>query len=90
MPTLSEIKNYLRIDFDDDDNLLAVLSKTAEEYLKSAINQNYDASSERAKMLALVVIAELYENRELTPKANSTISKLVHDFGMQLQMESRG
>ena len=63
MPRLNEVKAYLRIDYGDDDALLMGMIKTADEYLESVIGQNYDSQSERVWMLALMVIADLYEYR---------------------------
>ena len=89
MPTLKEVKAYLRVDYDDDDALLMSMIETADEYLKSAVGQNYDRQSERARMLALIVIADLYEYRGSMPgKVSGTVSRLVQDFSLQLQIES--
>ena len=35
--TIDDIKTYLRVDHDDDDNLINQLEKTADAYLVSAV-----------------------------------------------------
>lgn len=68
--TLQEVKEYLRVDSDADDNLISTLMGAAEDYLKTAVdgyeakvakgdtNWNYKANT--AKML---LISDWYENR---------------------------
>ena len=89
MPRLNEVKAYLRIDYDDDDALLMGMIKTADEYLGGVIGQNYDRQSERVWMLALMVIADLYEYRGSLPgKVSGPESSLMQEFIRQLQSES--
>ena len=88
MSTLDEVKNYLRIDFEDDDRLLESLINVADEYLKGAISSQYNSQSERAKMLTLIMIGDLYDSRGLTQKVGGTIRNLVSDFSLQLKLES--
>lgn len=88
MPSLQEVKEYLKIDFDDDDNLINSLIKAADLYLKDAIHKNYDKSDERAKMLSLMVIDDMYNNSGLTEKVQGTTRRLVSDFSLQLKLKS--
>ena len=89
MVTLKDVKSYLHIDFADDDDILQGLISTADEYLRGAVNPNYDTMSERAKMLSLIVISDLYDNRGISDKASGNVRKLVEDFSLQLKLESR-
>lgn len=86
--TLEEVKAYLRIDHSDDDRLLESLILTAEEYLKSAISKTYDTKSERAKTLALIVVGDLYDNRDMSEKVSGNVRRLVQNFIFQLRIES--
>lgn len=88
MLTLETVKGYLRVDFEDDDSLLNSLMLVADEYLKGAIGKGYDTESERAKMLALIVIQDLYDSRGINEKVSGSIRKLVSDFSLQLQLET--
>lgn len=92
--TLADVKQYLSVDFDDDDVQISQLMLVADEYLQSAIGKTYNKESERAKMLSLIVISDLYDNRDLYDKSNNkvsgTVRKLVNDFALQLKLESGG
>lgn len=67
--TLEEIKNYLRIDYDEDDKLLQSLQVAATAYLQDAVcdlEQRMEKKEfkERAKVLCSVIIQDWYDNRE--------------------------
>lgn len=70
---LDDIKNYLRIDYDEDDRLLQSLTVVAESYIRDAVT-NLDEvikdyrELERVKLLIAVMVQELYDNRESTEK----------------------
>lgn len=66
---IEEVKNYLRIDYDEDDNLLQSLMVAAENYLNDAIcnlkeHLEKEEFKERAKILMYVIIQDWYDNRE--------------------------
>lgn len=66
------------------------LIKVADLYLQGAIGKNYPATDERAKEIALLIIADLYDNREFeTQKMSNTARKLVNDLEWQLKLEMR-
>lgn len=65
MLTLGEVKEYLRVDFEDDDALISSLMAVADDYLKASVGTGYDKESERAKILSLILISDLYDNRGL-------------------------
>lgn len=48
--TLEEVKNFLKVDFDDDDSLITLQIEAAEEYITDAVGQ-YKESSARWKLL---------------------------------------
>ena len=86
--TLEEAKAYLRVDFNDDDVLITSLISAADEYLKAAISETYDVKSERARTLALIVVGDLYDNREISEKVSGNTRRLVQSFALQLRLES--
>ena len=66
---IEDVKNYLRIDYDEDDNLLQSLMVAAENYLNAAIcnleeRLTEEKFKERAKILMYVIIQDWYDNRE--------------------------
>lgn len=63
--TLDEIKMFLRIDGNLEDDLLTTLQLTAEEYLNGAgITKNY--SNNRYGLCILLLVKNWYDNREIS------------------------
>lgn len=89
----SEVLNYLGIDYADDmveANVNRAI-RTADAYLKGAVGENYPTDDPRAKELALIFIADLYDNRGMIEKVSGNVRRLVDDFMLQLRLElSRG
>lgn len=70
-------------------NILRLI-KFSDLYLQGAIGKNYPKEDERAKQIALLVISDLYEYRELDSKnITNTTRKLLNDLEWQLKMEMR-
>lgn len=87
--SLKEVKNYLRIDYNEDNELLQSLMVAANTYLKSAIDK-YDKKKEseyykdRIKILNCSLIQEWYDNRESyeTKSLSYTIRSLITQIQM--------
>lgn len=83
-----KVKQYLRIDYDDSliDNFLII----SESYLKDAIddfnkkikNEQFKA---KAEMVQLVLIQELYDNRNQAKKDTTDFSYVIRSMISQLQ-----
>ena len=88
---LERIKEYIGIDFDDDDRLLQLIEQTAYYYLEGAIGKGYDRNDPRAQMLLLQVSADLYNTRGTGGDVNSRVSsgtrRMVDNFMLQLRLE---
>lgn len=87
---LERIKEYIGIDFDDDDQLLQMMEQTAYSYLDGAIGKGHDRNDPRAQMLLLQVVADLYNSRgtgELDGKVSSGTRRMVDNFMLQLRLE---
>lgn len=81
------VKNFLRIDIDDDDEYIKLLVEVAKEYIGAAIGK-YDESKPRVKLLTLNIIADLYETRQYTiDKSNEKVQYALQSMLMQLQIE---
>lgn len=70
--SLDLIKEYLKIDFDDDDRILEMLLGSARRYVRDAVGYQPDESDERVKLLLLVLISDWYEHREYTESTLKT------------------
>lgn len=91
MPTVDEVLKYLGIDYADEmikANIERSI-KTADAYLKGSIGKTYPVDDPRAKELALIFIADLYDNRGLVEKVSGNVRRLVDDFSLQLRLEMR-
>lgn len=66
------------------------LIKFSNLYLQGAIGKNYPTDDERAKQIALLVISDLYDYRELDSKnISNTTRKILNDLEWQLKVELR-
>lgn len=86
---LDELKNYLRIDYTEDDKMLQSLMAVANDYLKNAIN-DYEKKKEkesyqpRLKLLICILVQDWYDNREQVE--NKTLSYSARSLLTQLQV----
>ena len=65
--TLEEMKNYLRVDYDEDDTLIGHLLQSAEKICMDIIrtdDRSVLEKDENAKTAVLYAAAYLYEHRE--------------------------
>lgn len=90
MVEIGYAKKYMHIDHDDDDDIISSCIFAADEYLKSAIGNSYDEPSERAQMLALMVVADLYDNRGTTERVSAKTRTIIENFAQQMRLELRG
>lgn len=91
MPTVQEVLDYLGIDYADDmiNRNIMRLIKVADRHLQGSLGKDYPKTDPRVIELALIVIADLYDNRGLTEKVSGNVRKLVSDFSLQLRLEMR-
>lgn len=81
---LALVKKHLRVDFDDDDDLIALEKAAAEEYAKNAVG-HYDDSDPLARLLVLFLVGEMYKNRQYSISVNDKNSYTVRSIVTQLQ-----
>lgn len=91
MPTLQDVKDYLGIDYTDaaTDRRLTQIISVANKYLEGSLGVGYPADDPRVKELALIVIADLYDNHTLNEKVSGNIRRLVEDFSLQIRLDMR-
>lgn len=71
---LEEVKKYLRIDYEEDDDILSELIIVSEEYIDSCVGTAYKSDEKAIKLANLLqkkLIADMFENRG-TEISNST------------------
>lgn len=72
--TLEEVKSYLRIDYEEDDELLTNLIEVSEVYIDSCVGTSYKSDEKAVKLANLLqkkLIIDMFENRG-TEISNST------------------
>lgn len=63
---LDEVKNYLRVDGNDEDSFIQELIETSEIYIDSCVGESYKADEKAVKLANLAqkkIINDMYENR---------------------------
>lgn len=64
--TLEEIKNYIKIDFNDDDELLEEIIEVSGLYIDEMVGEGYKANEKGLKLANLLqkkISSDMYENR---------------------------
>ena len=91
MIVLQEVKEYLRVDIEEDDQLLQMLITAAVEYLKNATGKEYPEKDEKGntitfeKVYLKLLIAYWYENRTPVGKVGEEFSQMTKSLMLQLQ-----
>lgn len=91
--SLQEVKQYARIDIDDDDQLLKTMIIAAEEYLKNATGKEYpetDSDGNKIsyaleKIYLQLLIAYWYEKRTPAGGVGEDFSFMTRSLMLQLQ-----
>lgn len=88
--TLDSVKNYLRVDSDADDTLIENLMVVAEGYIRDAVTDYNKKVADaaflaRSEMCQIVIIAELYENRNQGGREAKDFGYTVRSMITQLQ-----
>lgn len=85
--TLGEVKDYLRIDTDDEDDVVASLMQNAETLCKDVARvekvEDFEALGEVAKQAVLYSTAYLYEHRENADYHQMTLMLRALLFGVR-------
>lgn len=85
--TLKEVKDYLRIDTDDEDEVVASLMQNAETLCKDVARvekvEDFEALGEVAKQAVLYSTAYLYEHRENADYHQMTLMLRALLFGIR-------
>lgn len=90
---LDEVKNYLRVDIDEDDKLISDCLNAAISYLENATSWKYHEKDEAGnkidceleKIFILQLVADMYEVRK--PIVAQNAGFIYHSMILQLQLK---
>ncbi|WP_133016916.1 head-tail connector protein [Clostridium cuniculi] len=69
---LKDAKNFLKVDYDDEDSIIEDLIISAEMYLKNATGKEFTNENKLAVLYCKVLITDWYNNRELMHQKNES------------------
>ena len=87
--TLQEVKAFLKVDFNDDDDFITLLIDVAREYIIDAIGK-CDETVARVKLLMRIIVGELYEKRSMTFDIDHTNQKVQYTIRSIINQLSYG
>ena len=61
--TVSDVKLYMRIDYDDDDNLITSLVSSAKSIIQDKTGKTYDEADELWNLAIKQLVSHWYDNR---------------------------
>lgn len=69
--SLEEAKQHMRIDTGEDDIYIQMLITAAEQFVSNVTGKTFDDTNALAKTICLLIIADLYDKREITTEKTS-------------------
>lgn len=92
MELLQEVKQYDRIDFNDDDGMIEnTLIPSAQAYVTSATGITDYETDPRVRLLICVLVKDWYDNRYYTCDKNSQSAQYtIRSIVYQLSLEGSG
>jgi uncharacterized phage protein (predicted DNA packaging) len=83
---LEEAKTFAKIDYDEENEIVQLLIDVASEGLKNATGILFDSTNNLARLYCLVMVKDLYDNREMTvEKASNKIRYTIQSIMTQLK-----
>jgi uncharacterized phage protein (predicted DNA packaging) len=86
---LELVKEYLRLDGNDEDLILNHLIDSAKEYLKNATGVDFDEGNHNHKMVVLLLTTRWYENRNLIGKGGNDLDFTLSSMLLQIELEGK-
>lgn len=86
---INTVKSYLRIDYDDDDELIGLFMNMAEQYIHDAVG-DIEMDNYKVQLVFLAIVRELYDNRSMVTTADreQKMTYMVRSIITQLQVEA--
>lgn len=89
--TLELAKQFLKVDFEDEDTLIQILINSAEETIENATGKRFDNTYSLAVICALKIISFNYENRNsVIDKRSMLIPNFISDDLFRLKYSNKG
>ena len=90
MLELAEVKNFLRCEHDEDDELIKMYMVSAEDYVQSACGDNVDMEKAKTRTILLMLISDYYENRTAYGQGSYShnISSMITQLRLETEMEA--
>ena len=82
---LSTVKDFLKVDFEDDDSYILLLIDVAKEYITDSLGF-YDNTRQKQKYLLLTLIQDMYNNRSYTVKEDEKTRLIIRSIVLQEQL----
>lgn len=82
---LSTVKDFLKVDFEDDDSYILFLIDVAKEYITDSLGF-YDNTRQKQKYLLLTLIQDMYNNRSYTIKEDEKTRLIIRSIVLQEQL----
>lgn len=70
MMTLETVKKYLKVDEDEDDDIIQICMNNAEELITEAVG-SFDDSKARVQILYLALVQNAYDHRDMITAGGS-------------------
>lgn len=90
MISLGEVKDYLRVTYDDDDKYLGELINIASDYLDDGITGYKEKLrnskfARKAKMVSFALIQQLYDERYMLGRDDVKVNYMIRSMIFQLE-----
>ena len=82
---LSTVKDFLKVDFSDDDSYILFLIDVAKEYITDSLG-SYDNTRQKQKYLLLTLIQDMYNNRSYAVKEDEKTRLIIRSIVLQEQL----
>jgi uncharacterized phage protein (predicted DNA packaging) len=90
MTLLDELKQYLRIDWVDEDTFLSTLLTISKDYIQQTTGKVFDELNPKHKLAAFLFCSHQYENRNpvLTGSISRTLEYSLQSLLFQIEWET--
>lgn len=84
---LDEVKEFLKVDYDDEDILIESIIEASEVYLKNATGKDFDATNPLAKLYCRCLVYEWFKDKNLMAdeKLSDKVRFTLQSILLQLQ-----